>query len=286
MWHWDTAMPWTPQLKSVSRRRACRCVRAHTHTHTHTGAHIQMASGLRSNLLGYFIFKAVIFLQTRTKESSGGQRSAKKVLLLFWSHLWRSQLLSKCDVVYFVGHGTHASWDGQQWSVTMWKWSPCTWRKSALLFFHLKEINQPIQGDTGLMTVTKTRRHFLFLLLQQMSLAVLLSWTSKKISPNDSNFLMISYMKIEFTSLFCAWSLHQHSNFKGIASSWGEGNGNPLRYSCLENPRDRGAWRAAVHTVAQSRTQLKWLSSSSSSCLLMTYFSDLLHLWYVAMFGF
>ena len=56
---------------------------AHTHTHTHTGAHIQMASGLRSNLLGYFIFKAVIFLQTRTKESAGGQRSAKKVLLLF-----------------------------------------------------------------------------------------------------------------------------------------------------------------------------------------------------------
>ena len=53
------------------------------HTHTHTGVHIQMASGLRSNLLGYFIFKPVIFLQTRTKESSGGQRSAKKVLLLF-----------------------------------------------------------------------------------------------------------------------------------------------------------------------------------------------------------
>ena len=40
----------------------------------------------------------------------------------------------------------------------------------------------------------------------------------------------------------------------------GEGNGNPLQYSCLENPRDRGAWRAAVYGVAQSGTQLKRLS--------------------------
>ena len=36
-----------------------------------------------------------------------------------------------------------------------------------------------------------------------------------------------------------------------------EGNGNPLQYSCLENPRDRGAWWAAVYEVAQSRTRLK-----------------------------
>ena len=42
----------------------------------------------------------------------------------------------------------------------------------------------------------------------------------------------------------------------------GEGNGNPLQCSCLENPRDGGAWWAAVYGVAQSRTWLKWLSSS------------------------
>ena len=46
----------------------------------------------------------------------------------------------------------------------------------------------------------------------------------------------------------------------------GEGNGNPLQCSCLENPRDGGAWWAAVYRVAQSQTWLKWLSSSSSSC--------------------
>ena len=45
----------------------------------------------------------------------------------------------------------------------------------------------------------------------------------------------------------------------------GGGNGNPLQYSCLENPVDTGAWWAAVHRVAQSQTRLKRLSSSSSS---------------------
>ena len=47
----------------------------------------------------------------------------------------------------------------------------------------------------------------------------------------------------------------------------GEGNGNPLQCSCLENPRDRGVWWSSVFGVAQSRTRLKRLSSSSSSKL-------------------
>ena len=42
----------------------------------------------------------------------------------------------------------------------------------------------------------------------------------------------------------------------GLGRSPGEGNGNPLQYSCLENPMDRGAWWATVHRVAKSRTQL------------------------------
>ena len=44
-----------------------------------------------------------------------------------------------------------------------------------------------------------------------------------------------------------------------------EGNGNPLQYSCLENPMGGGAWWAAVYGVAQSRTRLKRLSSSSTN---------------------
>ena len=55
--------------------------------------------------------------------------------------------------------------------------------------------------------------------------------------------------------------LHFHFSF----SCTGEGNGNPLQCSCLENPRDRGAWWVSVYGVAQSRTQLKRLSSSSST---------------------
>ena len=51
-------------------------------------------------------------------------------------------------------------------------------------------------------------------------------------------------------------------NFHFSLSCIGEGNGNPLQCSCLENPRDRRAWWAAVYGVAQSRTRLKRLSSS------------------------
>ena len=53
-------------------------------------------------------------------------------------------------------------------------------------------------------------------------------------------------------------------HFQFSFSCIGEGNGNPLQCSCLENPRDSGAWRAVVYGVAQSRTRLKQHSSSSS----------------------
>ena len=48
--------------------------------------------------------------------------------------------------------------------------------------------------------------------------------------------------------------------YSAAAPSSGEGNGNPLQYSCLENPVDGGAWWAAIHGVAQNRTRLKQLS--------------------------
>ena len=62
--------------------------------------------------------------------------------------------------------------------------------------------------------------------------------------------------------------LHFHFSLSCI----GEGNGNPLQCSCLENLRDGGAWWAAICGVAQSRTRLKRLSSSSSSQNLEPYF--------------
>ena len=62
--------------------------------------------------------------------------------------------------------------------------------------------------------------------------------------------------------------LHFHFSLSCI----GEGNGNPLQYSCLENPRQRAAWWAAVYGVTQSRTRLKQLSSSSSCSMGQTSF--------------
>ena len=69
--------------------------------------------------------------------------------------------------------------------------------------------------------------------------------------------------------------LHFHFSLSCI----GEGNGNPFLCSCLENPRDGGAWWPAVYGVAQSRTRLKRLSSSSSSKGIEIIESVLLSLW-------
>ena len=57
----------------------------------------------------------------------------------------------------------------------------------------------------------------------------------------------------------------ERCHFHFSLSCIGEGNGHPLQCSCLENPRDRGAWWTAAYGVAQSRTRLKRLSSSSLS---------------------
>ena len=53
-----------------------------------------------------------------------------------------------------------------------------------------------------------------------------------------------------------AFSAGDAGSLPGLGRSLGEGNDNPLQYSCLENPMDRGAWRATVRGVAKSQTQL------------------------------
>ena len=57
----------------------------------------------------------------------------------------------------------------------------------------------------------------------------------------------------------------------------GKGNGNPLQHSCLENPRDGRAWWAAVYGVAQSRTRLRRLSSSSSSSIVVRCTAEIIN---------
>ena len=63
-----------------------------------------------------------------------------------------------------------------------------------------------------------------------------------------------------------SWS-NQPDNEHLKIGHWGEGNGNPLQCSCLENPRDGRAWWAAIYGVVQSWTWLKRLSSSNSSIM-------------------
>ena len=68
---------------------------------------------------------------------------------------------------------------------------------------------------------------------------------------------------------YSPWGLEESNtaeqlHFDFSLSRIGEGNGNPLQCSCLENPRDGGAWWAAIYGVAHSQTRLKRLSSSSN----------------------
>ena len=90
---------------------------------------------------------------------------------------------------------------------------------------------------------------------------------SFNISPSNGYLGLISF-RIDCFDLAIQGTLksllQQHSSKASILRCSKEGNGNPLQYSCPENPMDGGAWEAAVHGVAQSPTQLKWLSSSSS----------------------
>ena len=90
------------------------------------------------------------------------------------------------------------------------------------------------------------------------------------IFPHSEFREMLSYISLW---KFCCFIFHTfvsdlcQINFFLCCEAIGEGNGNPLQCSCLENPRDGGAWWAAVFGVAQSQTRLKRLSSSSSSRL-------------------
>ena len=93
------------------------------------------------------------------------------------------------------------------------------------------------------------------------------STLEKAMAPHSSTLAWKIPWAEEPGGLQSVWSLESDTterlHFHFSLSCIGEGNGNPLQCSCLENPRDGGAWWAAVHGVAQSRIQLKRLSSSS-----------------------
>ena len=69
--------------------------------------------------------------------------------------------------------------------------------------------------------------------------------------------------KITIYTEMLNYKKYQNNHHTNLTKITGEGNGNPLQCSCLENPGDGGAWWAAVYGVAQSQTGLKRLSSST-----------------------
>ena len=96
-------------------------------------------------------------------------------------------------------------------------------------------------------------------------LRVTLSWIWEKAMATHSSTLAWKTPGRRSLEGFSPWGrwgsdTTERFHFHFSLSCIGEGNGNPLQYSYLENPRDGGAWWVAVYRVAQSRTRLKWLS--------------------------
>ena len=107
---------------------------------------------------------------------------------------------------------------------------------------------------------------------------IVLSCTVESVGEGNGTPLQYSCRKshgwrsLEGCSPWGRWGsdMTERLHFHFSLSCTGERNGNPLQCSCLENPRDGGAWWAAVYGVAQSWTRLKWLSSSSSGVSVKT----------------
>ena len=123
------------------------------------------------------------------------------------------------------------------------------------------------------------RYTFIFFFIQQVFLKYLLcAWTifvcilkvlsEKAMAPHSSTLAWKIPWTEEPGGLQSMGSLRVGQGWATSLSRIGEGNGNPLQCSCLENLRDRGAWWAAIYGVTQSRTRLKRLSSSSSKGLI------------------
>ena len=113
---------------------------------------------------------------------------------------------------------------------------------------------------------TKNNRSQIFFVPMPVPILLLFSWRQRHPTP----VLLPGKSRGRRSLVGCSpWGYEESDtteqlHFHFSLSCTGEGNGNPLQCSCLENPRDGGAWGAAIYGVAQSWTRLKRLSSSSS----------------------
>ena len=89
-------------------------------------------------------------------------------------------------------------------------------------------------------------------------------WSHRSLWESDESYRssLASQAALVVKSLLANADLRDTGSIPGSGRSLGEGHGNPLQYSCLENSMDRGAWRAIVCGVAESWTRLEWLPLS------------------------
>ena len=146
-------------------------------------------------------------------------------------------------------------------------WSPCTRELLLLVRNHCDE--QPLHHDWraapgGLQSMGSLRvRHDWE---TSLSLFTLMHWRRKwHPTPVFLHGESQGLRRLVGCSPWGRWELDttEWLPFRFSPSCIGEGNGNPLQCSCMENPRDGGTWWAAVYGVSQSWARLKWLSSSS-----------------------
>jgi len=124
-----------------------------------------------------------------------------------------------------------------------WGSTPCSPLSFSLLLLQLNDLSSQVCTWPGLSVEKAMATH-------SSTLAWEIPWTEE---PGCEDSDMTERLHFHF-SLSCT----------------GEGNGNPLQFSCLENPRDGGAWCVAIYGVAQSQTRMTWLSSTSSRPLRST----------------
>ena len=132
----------------------------------------------------------------------------------------------------------------------------------------------PLHWNLGVLTTGSPRKSLELLLFFFLVLVALGLHSEKAMAPHSSTLAW----KIPWTEepgrlqSMGSWRVRHDWVTSLSLSCIGEGNGNSLQCSCLENPSNRGAWWAAVYGIAQSRTRLKRLSRSSRSSLLHTGF--------------
>ena len=160
-------------------------------------------------------------------------------------------------------HYALSSWNNNQnWKgIQHYMWWDINERTIHKLFFTLKEQDSPIIWNLVPYKIFSTSKGYLGEGNGTPLQYSCLENPTPVLLPGKSH----GWRSLVGCSPWVHWATSEWPHFHFSLSCTGEGNGNPLQCSCLENPRDGGAWWAAVYGVTQSWTQRKRLSSSCSS---------------------